>query len=221
MSDLVFERGEFKVAGTDRTISIGDAAKASYAYGNKLPAELASGLEGVGYWTANPQNYPNGCHIVEVEIDPDTGSVHLDRLAVMDDFGMVINPLLLDGQVHGAIAQGVGQAMMEQVVHSADGQLITGSFMDYAMPRAHDFPSFLLGTRNVPTTGNRLGVKGGAETGTVGIPPAIISAILDALKPFGIVDVPMPATAERVWQAIRDARSTFAPRRRSQNLPLA
>ena len=221
VSDLVFERGEFKVAGTDRTISIGDAAKASYAYGNKLPAELASGLEGVGYWTANPQNYPNGCHIVEVEIDPDTGSVHLDRLAVMDDFGMVINPLLLDGQVHGAIAQGVGQAMMEQVVHSADGQLITGSFMDYAMPRAHDFPSFLLGTRNVPTTGNRLGVKGGAETGTVGIPPAIISAILDALKPFGIVDVPMPATAERVWQAIRDARSTFAPRRRSQNLPLA
>ena len=94
VSDLVFERGEFKVAGTDRTISIGDAAKASYAYGNKLPAELASGLEGVGYWTANPQNYPNGCHIVEVEIDPDTGSVHLDRLAVMDDFGMVINPLL-------------------------------------------------------------------------------------------------------------------------------
>jgi carbon-monoxide dehydrogenase large subunit len=214
--DLVFERGRFAVTGTDRALAIGEVAKASYAYGNKLPAELASGLEGVGYWTANPQNYPNGCHVVEVEVDPDTGSVRLDRVTAMDDFGVVMNPLLLEGQVHGAIAQGAGQALMEEVRHDAAGQLLTGSFMDYAMPRAHDFPSFALGTRNVATKGNPLGVKGGAETGTVGIPPAVISAVIDALRPLGVSEVAMPATPERVWRAIQEARSVGTPKRQSE-----
>jgi aerobic carbon-monoxide dehydrogenase large subunit len=213
--DLAFERGKFIVTGTDRAIALGEVAKASYAYGNRLPAELASGLEGVGYWTASPQNYPNGCHVIEVEVDPDTGSVRLDRVTAMDDFGVVMNPLLLEGQVHGAIAQGVGQALMERVLHDGAGQLVTGSFMDYAMPRAHDFPSFTLGTRNVATKGNPLGVKGGAETGTVGIPPAVIGAVIDALRPLGVVDLAMPATPERVWQAIQAAQLGGPPARQS------
>lgn len=205
--DIAFERGIFKIAGTDRGVSLRDVAKASYAYGNKLPAEVASGLEGVGYWTANPQNYPNGCYVIEVEVDPDTGVVCIDRLCAVDDFGAVINPLLLEGQVHGGIAQGVGQALDEQVLYDSEGQLLTGSFMDYAMPRAHDIPrSITLDTRNVPTKGNLLGVKGGAETGTVGAPPAVISAIVDALRPLGVTDIQMPATPHRVWQAIHQAR---------------
>lgn len=207
--DLAFERGIFKIAGTDRGVSLCDVARASYAYGNKLPAEVASGLEGVGYWTANPQNYPNGCYVVEVEVDPDTGVVCLDRVCAVDDFGVVINPLLLEGQIHGSIAQGVGQALNEQVVYDADGQLLTGSFMDYAMPRADDLPrSIALDTRNVPTKGNLLGVKGGAETGTVGAPPAVISAIVDALRPLGVTDIQMPATPHRVWKAIHEAKNT-------------
>lgn len=205
--DLIFESAIFQVAGTDRRVSLEEVAKASYAYGNKLPAELASGLEGVGHWTANPQNYPNGCYIVEVEVDADSGLVRLDRVTAVDDFGVVINPLLLEGQVHGAIAQGVGQALLEHVMHSADGQLLTGSFVDYAMPRADDFEHLSLGTRNVPTKSNLLGVKGGAETGTVGIPPAIIAAIVDALRPLGVVDVPMPATPYNVWRTIRTSDS--------------
>lgn len=209
--DLVFERGTFKVAGTDRCVSLPEVAKASYQYGNRLSADVASGLEGCGYWTATPQNYPNGCYVVEVEVDPETGKVVLDRVAAVDDFGVVINPLLLEGQVHGGIAQGVGQALKEQVVHDEEGQLLTGSFVDYAMPRAHDFPRFTLGTRNVPTKGNLLGVKGGAETGTVGIPPAIVSAIVDALAPLGVEDVPMPATPLAVWRAIRVGRERARP----------
>lgn len=209
-TDLVFERGRYQVAGTDRGVTLGDVARASYAYGNKLPPELASGLEGVGYWSASPQNYPNGCYVVEVEVDPRTGAVRLDRICAVDDFGVVINPLLLEGQVHGAIAQGAGQALKEQVVHDPDGQLLTGSFVDYAMPRAHDFPEFTLDMHNVPTRGNPLGVKGGAEAGTVGSPPAIISAIVDALRPLGVTDIAMPATPYRVWQAIRAAQSRSA-----------
>ncbi len=205
--DIVFDAGQFRVEGTDRLVSIEAVARASYAYGNRLPAELASGLEGHGYWTATPQNYPNGCYIAEVEVDPETGGVALDRLLGLDDVGVVMNPMLLDGQIHGGVAQGAGQALMERVVHDADGQLLTGSFMDYAIPRASDLPMFDVGTRNVPTKGNPLGVKGGAETGTVGVPPAIIGAILDALHPLGVRDVPMPATPHQVWQAIQTAQS--------------
>jgi len=205
-TDIAFERGRFAVAGTDRSVSLPDAAKATYRWGTKLPPELASGLEGIGHWSATPQNYPNGCYVVEVEVDPETGVVRLDRVAGVDDVGRVINPLLLEGQVHGSIAQGAGQALLEEVVFDESGQLLTGSFGDYAMPRADDLPALAAGTRNVPTAGNPLGVKGGAETGTVGVPAAVIAAIVDALRPFGVTDVPMPATPYRVWQAIRAAR---------------
>jgi len=205
-SDITFTAGRFGVAGTDRSVSLEAVARTSFAYGNRLPAELSVGLEGQGHWLANPQNYPNGCYIVEVEVDPETGVVRIDRLSGLDDVGVVMNPLLLEGQVHGGIMQGVGQALTEQVVHDAAGQVLTGSFMDYAMPRADDVPMFEVDTRNVPTRGNPLGVKGGAETGTVGVPPALIGAILDALRPLGVRDIPMPATPRRIWEAIRSAQ---------------
>ena len=205
-ADIAFERGRFVVAGTDRSVSLHNAARATYQWGTKLPPELASGLEGVGHWSATPQNYPNGCYIVEAEVDPETGVVRLDRIAGVDDVGRVINPLLLEGQVHGSIAQGAGQALLEQVVFDDAGQLLTGSFADYPMPRADDFPPMVVDTRNVPTKGNPLGVKGGAETGTVGVPAAVIAAIVDALAPLGVKDVPMPATPFRVWQAIQAAQ---------------
>ncbi len=208
--DIVFERGSFRVEGTDRSVSIAAVARATYAYGNRLPAELASGLEATGYWNANPQNYPNGCYVIEVEVDPDTGTVRLDRVCAVDDVGVVVNPQLLDGQIHGSIAQGAGQALMEEVRFDDGGQLLTGSFMDYAMPRAADLPDISLGTRCVPTKGNPLGVKGGAETGTVGAPPVIIGAILAALRPLGVRDLCMPATPLRVWDAIRAAQATVS-----------
>ena len=192
-----------------REISLDRVARATYAWGSPkpLPADLWSGLEGRGFFTAQPQNYPNGCYIAEVEIDPDTGDVTLDRIVAVDDVGNVINPLVLEGQVHGGIVQGAGQALKEQIVYAPDGQLLTGAFTDYAMPKAADFCRFTLGMRPVPTKTNPLGVKGGAETGTVGMPPAIVSAIVDALGPYGVRHIDMPATPLKVWEAIEAARS--------------
>lgn len=206
-ADIVFEQGEFAIAGTDRKVSLRAVARATFQWGNRLPADLAAGLEGQGYFSASTQNYPNGCYIVEVEVDPETGLVRLDRIIGVDDVGRTLNPLLLDGQVHGSIAQGAGQALLEAVIHDEHGQLLTGSFSDYALPRADDLPAFDVSTRNVPTSTNPLGVKGGAETGTVGLPAAVVAAIIDALAPLGVEDIAMPATPARVWKAIRDARS--------------
>lgn len=191
------------------SITLDQVARATYAWAapKPLPPELWSGLEGVGYFTANPQNYPNGCYIAEVEVDPETGDVQLVEVAAVDDVGNVINPLLLEGQIHGGIAQAAGQVLKEAVVHGPDGQLLTGSFTDYAMPHAADFPRFRLALRPVPTQTNPLGVKGGAETGTVGLPPAIVSAIVDALRPLGVRDIACPATPLAVWQAIQKARA--------------
>ena len=206
-ADITFERGEFSVTGTDRSVNLRAVAKATYQWGNRLPADLAAGLEGRGYFSATAQNYPNGCYIVEVEVDPETGVVRMDRMVGVDDVGRTLNPLLLDGQVHGSIAQGAGQALLEAVIHDDSGQLLTGSFTDYAMPRADDFPAMNVSTRNVPTATNPLGVKGGAETGTVGVPHAIIAAIVDALAPLGVRTIAMPATSAGVWAAIQAART--------------
>ncbi len=201
--DIAFDAGAFAVAGTDRSVGIVDVAKAAYApFG--FPAELGLGLEGVGDYAAGRGNFPNGCQIAEVEVDPETGAVDLVRLSAVDDVGRALNPLLLDGQIHGGIAQGAGQALLEDMVYDRDtGQLLTGSLMDYAMPRADDLPAFALAMHDVPTSTNPLGVKGAGETGTVGAAPAIVHAILDALSPFGATDIAMPATPERVWRAIR------------------
>lgn len=207
-AEVTFAAGSFQGAG--KSLTLDQVARAAFAWGvaKPLPADLRNGLEGVGYFTAEPQNYPNGCYVAEVEIDPTTGDVTLDRLTGIDDVGVVVNPLLLEGQVIGGAVQAVGQALKEAVVHDASGQVLSGSFTDYAMPRAADIPRMVLDTRAVPTATNPLGVKGGAETGTIGLPPAIIGAVVDALRPCGVTDIAMPATPARIWAAIQTAKET-------------
>lgn len=204
--ELLFADGVYSVRGGGGEITLDRVARATYAWGGPkaLPAELWSGLEGTGHFSATPQNYPNGCYVAEVEIDPETGITTLAQVTAVDDVGTVVNPLLLEGQIHGGIAQATGQALKERIIYDADGQLVTGSFIDYAIPHAKDFPRFRLDLRPVPTNTNPLGVKGGAETGTVGLPPAIIAAAVDALKPYGVRDLQAPVTAMAVWSAIED-----------------
>ena len=200
--DIEFKDGKFGIVGTDRAIPLTDVAKAFYRPA-MLPAQFDVGLEASGRFAAEPPNYPNGCHVCEVEVDPETGEVTLARYAAVDDVGKIMNHLLCEGQIHGGVAQGVGQALMEAIVFDKDGQLLTGSFQDYAMPRAVDFPDLQSELTEVPARTNPLGVKGAGEAGATGAPPAVIGAILDALKPLGIEHIDMPATPARVWAAIK------------------
>lgn len=211
-SDVEFVRGRFGVKGTDRVVSFASVAKRAYVPVG-LPPALGIGLDGVGTHPG-PNNFPNGCMICEVEVDADTGQATVDRMIAVDDVGTVINPITLEGQLHGSIAQGLGPALFEAVVYDPDSaQLVTGSFLDYAMPRADDLPATMLSAVvPVPTATNLLGVKGGSEAGNVGVPPAIINAIVDALAPLGVTDLPMPASAERIWRAINAAKATQPPR---------
>jgi carbon-monoxide dehydrogenase large subunit len=200
--DIEFKDGSFRIVGTDRAMKLTDVAKAFYRPA-MLPPQFDVGLEASGTFAAEPPNYPNGCHICEVEVDPETGFVTLARYAAVDDVGKIMNHLLCEGQIHGGVAQGVGQALMEAIVFDDDGQLLTGSFQDYAMPRAEDFPDLVSELTEVPAKTNPLGVKGAGEAGATGAPPAVIGAILDALKPLGIDHIDMPATPGRVWAAIQ------------------
>jgi carbon-monoxide dehydrogenase large subunit len=203
-ADVAFEDGHFKVAGTDRSVSFTEVVQTSYL-GAGVPQELGLGLDGVGNHDGT-YSFPNGCMICEVEVDPETGSVNIDRLYAVDDVGVVVNPLTLAGQLHGSVAQGLGEATVEQILYDREsGQLLTGSFMDYGMPRADMMPDIISEESLVPSTNNPLGVKGGSEAGNCGMPSAIILAVLDALAPLGVTDVPIPATPQRVWQAIQDA----------------
>ena len=202
--DIEFGDGMFKVAGTDRKIPLMAVARASHAPAGPL-AKIGMGLEAVGTYDPVP-SCPNGCHIAEVEIDRETGQVELVRYVAVDDVGVALNPMLVDGQVHGGVAQGVGQVLMEHVAYDPDsGQLLSGSFMDYCMPRADDLPWIEVALHNVPAKTNPLGVKGVGEAGSVGALPAIMNAILDALKPLGVSDIAMPVTPERVWRAIQES----------------
>jgi carbon-monoxide dehydrogenase large subunit len=204
-ADIEFDDGNFSVTGTDKSIGIADVAKASYEP-MMWPPNLDVGLEAVGDFSPGPFNFPNGCQVAEVEVDPDTGFVRLDRMYVANDVGTVINPMLLEGQMHGGLAQGIGQAMFENIVYDEDtGQLLSASFMDYAMPRANDFPHFDVDVHPIPTDTNPLGVKGAGETGTVGAPAAVMNAISDALHSKGAAPVEMPATPEKVWRALNAA----------------
>jgi aerobic carbon-monoxide dehydrogenase large subunit len=203
--DLEFTDGRFTVAGTDRTIDLGEIAKASFLPA-RLPPDMDLGLSGAAIVAPDKASFPNGCHICEVEIDRDTGKVAVIAYWVVDDVGRMLNPMLVKGQIHGGVAQGLGQALLEEVVYDRDGgQLLSGSFMDYAMPRASDMPDIEAAANEVLTTGNPLGVKGAGEAGAVGALPAIMNAIADALSPLGIDHLDMPATPERVWRAIQAA----------------
>ena len=206
-ADIEFADGTFTVAGTDKKIELVDVAKASYAPVG-WPAEFGVGLEAAGSFAPTAPNFPNGCHICEVEVDRDTGHVELVRYSAVDDSGVIINPMLLEGQLHGGLAQGVGQALLENMAFDPEsGQVLSGSFMDYCMPRADDLPYFTLGDSDAHCTTNPLGVKGAGESGTVAAVPAVIHAILDALKPYGVTDMALPATPERVWQAMRQGKA--------------
>jgi aerobic carbon-monoxide dehydrogenase large subunit len=202
-ADVAFADGAFGVPGTDLRLDVFALAKAARDP-QQLPAGMAPGLDTTHVRVPPAQTFPNGCHIVEVEIDPDSGAVAIDRYTVVDDFGRTINPLMLEGQVHGGIVQGIGQALLEHAVYDDDsGQLLAGSFMDYAMPRAGDIPPFAFSTHNVPTASNPLGVKGAGEAGAVGAPPAVINAVVDALnRRSGVRHIDMPATPRRVWEAL-------------------
>ena len=206
-SDIEFEGGEFKVAGTDRTKPFADIALAAYVPHNYPLDKLEPGLNENAFYDPPNFTFPAGTYVCEVEVDPQTGAVRIDRFSASDDFGNVINPMIVEGQVHGGLAQGIGQALLEGCRYSEEGQLLTGSFVDYAMPRADDLPHFNVElARGTPCTHNPLGVKGCGEAGAIGSPAAVINAILDALAPLGVSDLDMPATPYRVWEAIRSAK---------------
>ena len=205
--DIEFADGRFAVSGTDRAVSLVDVAKRAYMP-QRLAPDIEPGLDELAMFRPTALNFPNGCHIAEIEIDPETGTLEIVRYVVVDDFGTVINPLLLEGQVHGGLAQGIGQALMENVnFDPATGQLLSGSFMDYCMPRADDLCSYELVTNEVPTALNPIGAKGAGEAGAVGALPTMMNAVVDALAAVGVEHIAMPATPERIWRAISEARA--------------
>jgi carbon-monoxide dehydrogenase large subunit len=206
-ADIEFANGEFRVAGTDRKKAFAEVSLAAYVPHNYPLDKLEPGLNENAFYDPTNFTFPAGSYVCEVEVDAATGAVRIDRFAASDDFGNVINPMIVEGQVHGGLAQGIGQALLEGCVYNSDGQLVTGSYTDYAMPRADDLPHFNVDTvKGTPCTHNPLGVKGCGEAGAIGSPPAVINAIVDALSEFGVRDVPMPATPYRVWQTIQAAR---------------
>jgi len=198
-ADIAFANGRFNIAGTDRGVSLKEVARAAFAFAT-LPRGIEPGLFENATFSPVQETFPNGTHVCEVEIDADTGAVQIASYVVVDDVGTEINPLTLQGQVVGGIVQGLGQVLMEQIVYDAEGQLLTGSFMDYAMPRASDTCDFQVGHNPVPTKLNPLGAKGAGEAGTVGALAAIMNAIVDAL---GTEKIEMPTTPERVWQSLQ------------------
>ena len=206
--DIAFEDGAFTVAGTDRRVSFEAVAERAHVPHDFPHETLEPGLVASAFYDPPNFAFSNGAHVVEVEIDPETGTVTVADYRVVDDVGTVINPMIVEGQVHGGLAQGIGQALMEDVVYDREsGQPLAGSFMDYAMPRADDLPSFVSELdESQPCTHNPLGAKGCGESGSIGAPAALVAAVLDALAPFGVEDIGMPLTAERVWRAMEGAR---------------
>ncbi|AWC23612.1 Carbon monoxide dehydrogenase large chain [Aminobacter sp. MSH1] len=197
--DIVIENGQLKVAGTDKNVPWFQMALAAYTAHN-LPQGMEPGLKETAFYDPSNFTFPAGCYICEVEIDPETGKTDIVQFVAADDFGNIINPMIVEGQVHGGIAQGVGQALLEGAIYDGSGQLLTASYMDYTMPRADDLPSFQISTSNTPCPGNPLGIKGCGEAGAIGSPPAVINAITDAL---GHENLTMPATPQKVWAALR------------------
>ena len=205
--DIEFARGRFTVAGTDRSVGIMELADKVNSGALKLPPDAPQSLDVNHVSEGAPAAYPNGCHVAEVEVDPDTGNIEVVKYTAVNDFGNIINPMLVDGQTHGGVIQGLGQALLEHVVYDEEGQLLSGSYMDYAMPRAHHAPDFAVHSHPVPATTNPLGVKGCGEAGCAGSLTSLMNAVVDALSVYGIRHIDMPATPGRVWQAIQDAKA--------------
>jgi len=206
-SDIEFHDGKFTVAGTDRSKTFGEVALTAYVPHNYPLDKLEPGLNETAFYDPTNFTYPAGTHICEVEVDPETGVVQVVAFTASDDFGNIINPMIVEGQVHGGVAQGIGQALLEHCVYdTSSGQLLTGSMMDYALPRADDMPAFQVDTKVTPCTHNPLGAKGCGEAGAIGSPAALMNAVLDALAPVGVTHLDMPASPHRVWKAIRQAR---------------
>ena len=208
-SDIVFENGNFTVAGTDKSKSFGDIALSAYVPHNYPLDELEPVLEESAFYDPANFTYPAGAYACEVEVDPGTGKVDVVAFTAADDFGNVINPMIVEGQVHGGVVQGIGQALFEVVVHNDEGQNLTGSYMDYAMPRSNDVPLLVVDhSCQTPCTHNPLGVKGCGEAGAIGTPPAVVNAVIDALQAGGydIAHIDMPLTPSKVWAAMAGAQ---------------
>jgi aerobic carbon-monoxide dehydrogenase large subunit len=206
--DIELVGGQYRVVGTDRAKPFGEIALAAYVPHNYPKETLEPGLEETAFYDPKNFTFPGGTHLVEVEVDPETGVVEVVDVAIADDVGVIINPMIVDGQAHGGLAQGIGQALYEEIRYDAEGQLTNGTFMDYCMPRAADLPSFKVGNHVTACTHNPLGIKGVGEVGAIGVPPAVINAVLDALHPLGVTDISMPASPEKVWRAIQAAKQT-------------
>ena len=210
VEDIEFKDGNFSVAGTDRSKSFGEIALTAYVPHNYPIEELEPGLEETAFYDPANFTFPGGCHVCEVEIDPETGTIQVVNFTAVDDVGRVINPMIVEGQIQGGIAQGIGQALLEDAVYDKQGQLVSGSFMDYTMPRADNLPNISVGTETTLCTHNALGVKGCGEVGAIGSPPAVMNAVVDALKDYGVRHMNMPATPMKIWQIINASAGKLA-----------
>jgi carbon-monoxide dehydrogenase large subunit len=212
-ADIEFKDGKFQVAGTDKSKAFGEVAFAAYVPHHYPLDKVEPGMDETAFYDPLNFTFPSGTYVCEVEIDPDTGNTRIVNFVAADDFGKIINPMIVEGQVHGGLVQGIGQALLENCVYDdKSGQLLTGSYTDYCMPRADDVPSFKVETSKeaTPCTHNPLGVKGCGEAGAIGAPPAVINAIVDALSERGVTHIEMPATPERVWRAIQGTMARAA-----------
>ncbi len=210
VEDIEFKDGAFRVTGTDKAKALAEISLAAYVPHNYPIEELEPGLEETAFYDPKNFTYPGGCHVCEVEIDPETGVTKVVNFVAVDDVGRVINPMIVEGQVQGGVAQGIGQALLEGAAYDANGQLLSGSFMDYTMPRADNLPNITVGTEITLCTHNPLGSKGCGEVGAIGSPPAVINAVVDALKEYGVRHLDMPATAEKIWSIIQANRPKMA-----------
>ena len=217
VDDIEFANGNFTVAGTDRSKSFGEIALTAYVPHNYPIEDIEPGLEETAFYDPANFTFPGGCHVCEVEVDPETGVTTVVNFTAVDDVGRVINPMIVEGQIQGGVAQGIGQALLENAVYDEQGQLVSGSFMDYTMPRADNLPNISVGTETTLCTHNALGVKGCGEVGAIGSPPAVINAVVDALKDYGVRHVNMPATSQKLWQIIQDSSAQPAAADLSSN----
>jgi carbon-monoxide dehydrogenase large subunit len=208
--DIEFKDGKFSVVGTDRAKAFAEIALTAYVPHNYPIEELEPGLEETAFYDPKNFTYPGGCHIAEVEIDSETGVIELLRFTAVDDIGRVINPMIVEGQVQGGIAQGIGQALLEHAIYDESGQLLSGSMMDYTMPRADNIPNIFVGTETTLCTHNPLGSKGVGEVGAIGSPPAVINAVVDALRDYNVSHIDMPATADKIWAILEANRPKLA-----------